>query len=281
MNKLPDTILSVEPFRKYMKLTYEFKDIVRDLPSDLSSSQIRLLIEESPPPGAQLRKYTVTSVINAILYLVKTGCQWRMLPPHYPKWRTVYNHFRSWGERGWFQTVLLMLVFMRRRDIGRNEYPSVGIIDSQSIRQVLPQSQKGVDGYKNVKGIKRHIVTDSQGYPLTVVVTTANVSDAKSVYPVVFNAMEKVPSIRLFKADKGYRGALEHALPMVSEMRLECVKSNFGKSQFIPLQGRWVVERTFSWLGGRRRTNCNYERYLHTARQMITAACMMFMLRYF
>lgn len=251
------------------------------LPSDLSSTQARLLLEKSPPPGAKLRKYTVEAVLNAILYLIKTGCQWRMLPPHYPKWRTVYNHFRSWADRGWFQTTLLMLVMMRREDIGRTGSPTVGIIDSQSIRQVLPQSEKGVDGYKRVKGIKRHIVTDSQGYPLTVLVTTANVSDAKSVYPVVFSAMEKIPSIRLFKADMGYRGAMEHSLHLVSEARLQCVKSNFGKSDFIPLEGRWVVERTFSWLGGRRRINCNYEQYLRTAEQMITAACMMFMLRYF
>ena len=165
--------------------------------------------------------------------------------------------------------------------MGRNERSYTGIVDSQSIRQVSHQSEKGVDGYKCVKGIKRHIVTDSQGYPLTVLVTTANVSDAKSVYPVIFKAMEEISSIRVFKADKGYRGAMEHALPMVSDATLRCVKSNFGNSEFIPLEGRWVVERTFSWLGGRRRINCNYERYLHTAEQMITAACMMFMLRYF
>lgn len=204
-----------------------------------------------------------------------------MLPPHFPKWRTVYNHFRSWSDRGWFQKSLLMLVMNRRRNIGRNGKPTVGVIDSQSVRQVLPQSEKGVDGYKRVKGIKRHIVTDSQGFPLTVLVTKANISDAKSVYPVVFNAMEKVSSIRLFKADKGYRGALEYALHVASEARLICVKSNFGKSEFIPMEGRWVVERTFSWIGGRRRINCNYEQYLRTAQQMTVAACMMFMLRYF
>lgn len=264
-----------------MRMTNEIRDAVWRLPSDLSETQSQLLLEKSPPPGARLRKYSVISVLNAIFYLIKTGCQWRQLPPHYPKWRTVYNHFRSWSDRGWFQTVLLLLVFMRRKAIGRNELPHVGIIDSQSIRQVSHQSEKGVDGYKRVKGIKRHIVSDSQGYPLTVLVTTANVSDTKSVYPVIFNTMDKIPSIRVFKADKGYRGALEHALPMVSEVSLQCVKSNFGNSEFIPLEGRWVVERTFSWLAGRRRTNCNYEQYLRIAEQMNTAACMMFMLRYF
>lgn len=264
-----------------MKLTSGLNEAVWQLPSDLSSDQSRALLEEYPPPGAKLRKYSAVSVLNAILYLIKTGCRWRMLPPHYPKWRTVYNHFRPWSDRGWFQSTLLMLVRRRRKAIGRNESPSVGIIDSQSIRQVLPQSEKGVDGYRCVKGIKRHIVTDSLSHPLTVVVTRANVSDARSVYPVVFKAMEKIRSITLFKADKGYRGAMEHALPQVSKVELQCVKSNFGKSEFIPLEGRWVVERTFSWLGGRLRINCNYEQYLRTSEQMTTAACVAFMLRYF
>lgn len=90
-------------FRISMELTNKFRDIARNLPSALSSSQAQMLLEKSPPPGAKLRKYTVVSVLNAILYLIKTGCQWRMLPPHFPKWRTVYNHFRSWSDRGWFQ----------------------------------------------------------------------------------------------------------------------------------------------------------------------------------
>lgn len=264
-----------------MKLTIDLQSEVRQLPSDLTERQSRLILKEFPPPGSKLRKYTVISVLNAIFYLIKTGCQWRMLPPHIPKWRTVYNHFRSWSDRGWYQRALLRLVFIHRKSIGRNGFPSVGIIDSQSIRQVLPQSVKGVDGYKHVKGIKRHIVTDSQGYPMTILVTTANVSDAKRVYPVVFKAMELLPSIRLFKADKGYRGAMEHALPQVSKASLQCVKSNFGNSEFIPMEGRWVVERTFSWLGGTRRTKFNNEQYLLTAQQMITAACVMFMLGYF
>lgn len=90
-----------------------------------------------------------------------------------------------------------------------------------------------------------------------------------------------IPTIGPLKADKGYCDALEHALPIVSHASLQCVKSNFGKSGFIPLEGRWAVERTFSWLGGRRRINCNYEQYLCTAQHMTIAASMMFMLRYF
>lgn len=115
----------------------------------------------------------------------------------------------------------------------------------------------------------------------------SDLSDTQSRLPV---KESPPPGARLRKytvvsvlnaADKGYRGASEHALPMSSHASLQCVRSDFGKSGFIPLEGRWVVERTFSRLGGRRRINCNYEQYLRTARQMTISACMMFMLRYF
>lgn len=103
------------------------------MPSDLNDTQTRLFLEKSPPPGARLRKYSVISVLNAIFYLIKTGWQWRQLPMHYPKWRTVYNHFRSWSDRGWFQTVLLRLVFMRRKSIGRNGRPSIGQLQLRAV----------------------------------------------------------------------------------------------------------------------------------------------------
>ena len=165
---------------------------------DPSEPQSRLTLEKSPPPGARLRKYPVISVLNAIFHLIKTGCQWRRLPPHYPKWRTAYNHFRSWPGRGWFQTVLLMPVFMPRKAIGRNGLPYVGTVDSQTIRQVSRQSEKGIDGYRRVKGIRSHIVTDSQGYPQTVLVTTTSVSDARSVYPVICpsHGVRSLPAVR-------------------------------------------------------------------------------------
>ena len=143
-----------------------------ELPTDLTPAQIKVLIDGNPPPGAKLRKYTVTAILNAIFYLIKSGCQWRMLPPHFPKWRTVYNHFRLWSDRGWFQTVLRKLVIRYRKKMGRKEMPWTAVVGSQSIRQVYAPSEKGVDGYKRIKGIKLQLAVDSQGYPLVCHVAT-------------------------------------------------------------------------------------------------------------
>ena len=122
---------------------------------------------------------------------------------------------------------------------------------------------------------------DSQGYPLAVNITTANVHDSKAAAPLIANTLCRHSSIIPFKADQGYRGGIQSAVRMTSQAELQCVKSNFGTSDFIPLEGRWVVERTFSWMENYRRLTRNYERYLKTAQAMFVAACVFFMIRYF
>lgn len=121
-------------------------------------------------------------VFKAIAYLVYTGCQWKMLPSYFPRPTTVYHHFRKWSESdGNLIQFLHRLVGAHRRKIGRRSEPTVAIIDSQSVRSGYSQSQKGVDGFKKVKGIKRHILVDSNGLPLLCDVTAANVHDSKGV----------------------------------------------------------------------------------------------------
>ena len=154
-------------------------------------------------------------------------------------------------------------------------------MDSQSVRSCLSDSEKGIDGNKRIKGIKRHLAVDSQGYPLAVHITTANVHDSRAAAPLIANTLCRYSDILLFKADQGYRGAIQSAVSMASEAKLECVKSNFGTADFIPLEGRWVVERTFSWMENYRRLTRNYERYLKTAQAMFITACVFFMIRYF
>lgn len=228
-----------------------------------------------------MRKHSLEKLLNAMAYIMKTGCQWNMIPPAFGHWKAVYHHFRSWSERGCFATILDVLAKGKRAYDGRNPEPSVGVVDSQSVRSALPHSQKGIDGHKRIKGIKRHIMTDSQGWPLSIHVTTANVHDSKAAYPLIANGLTRCPEIRLIKGDKGYGGALEKLLPQTCGVVLECVKSNFGTPDFIPMKGRWVVERTFSWLETSRRLTRNYEKLLKVARGICEAACMFFMLRYF
>ena len=144
----------------------------------------------------------------------------------------------------------------------------------------LPHSIKGVDGGKIIKGIKRHLAVDSNGFPLTVATSRANVHDSKGAIELVIDTSCKYPSINLLKADNGYRGSLVKNLKDSLHVELKCVKSNFGTSEFKPIDGRWVVERTFAWLESFRRLNRNYEQFLYTAKGVALAACAMFMLRF-
>lgn len=174
-----------------------------------------------------------------------------------------------------------VLVRRRRIQLHRNPNASVAVIDSQSVKWGTIDSVKGIDGFKKVKGIKRHIAVDSQGYPLSIHVTTANAHDSKAVCPLIVSTLATHSGIKTIKADKGYKGSLELLLPLYMHTALECVKSNFGTSDFIPMKGRWVVERTFSWLESYRRMNRNYEKRLDVVRYMTVCACVAMMLKFF
>lgn len=216
-------------------------------------------------------------VFMAIAYIVYTGCQWHMLPHYFPPYTTVYYHFRKWSEFGALNEFLSRLVKVCRKRRGRKPSPTVVVIDSQSVRSGYAQSEKGVDGFKRVKGIKRQIAVDSNGFPLCADVTRANVHDSKGVDTLLNDCRLYYDSISLVKADKGYQGVDTPTDDMV----VECVKSNFGTSEFRPISGRWVVERTNAWLETFRRLCRNYERYLSTARAMTYFASIIFMLKYF
>lgn len=149
-----------------------------------------------------------------------------------------YYHFREWSEQGSLQRFLVRLVKARRRRRKQPSMPVTAVIDSQSVRSGLLQSEKGIDGNKKVKGIKRHIAMDSNGYPLAVAISTANVHDSKVATALISDLTEYYPCIQLIKADGGYRGCE----PSDSEVwTMECVKTNFGSRNFIAAGGRWVV----------------------------------------
>lgn len=220
-------------------------------------------------------KTDLLKVFSAICHIVRTGCQWAMLPSYFPKPGVVYYHFRHWSDCCDFQGFLRQIVSLKRKRSGRKPRPSVAIIDSQSVRSAHAASVKGVDGYKKVKGIKRQIAVDAHGNPLCIDITPANVSDVKGSVGLLENLHQTYPSVSLVKADKGYRGTTHP-----NEIILECVKSNFGTSQFVPINGRWVVERTISWFDSYRRLCRNYEKYISTARSMAYIAAIMMVLKH-
>lgn len=218
--------------------------------------------------------------LDGILYLLRTGCQWRLIPSYYGNWKTLYHLFRSWSDRPWFDKMLKRLLETRRRKCKRKKLPSVAIIDSQSVRSGLPNSVKGIDGNKHTKGIKRHIAVESLGLPLDVIITTANVHDSKAAYQLVPSTLSKYNTLKIIKADLGYKGKLKHLLNSTLSIDLQCVKSNYGTTEFIPVEGRWVVERTIAWIDNFRRLKCNYERLLSTARSMTCLAFLLLLLKH-
>lgn len=192
----------------------------------------------------------------------------------------MYEFYRKWTSTGFFDRLTCRLNALARDNQGKSSQPTVAVIDSQSVRTGLSHSEKGVDRGKKIKGIKRHLAVDSNGFPLTVATSRANVHDSKVAIGLVIDTNCKYPSIKVLKADNGYRGSLATNLNEGLDVKLECVKSNFGTSEFKPIDGRWVVERTFSWLESFRRLNRNYEQFLNTAKGVAMAACAMFMLRF-
>lgn len=249
-------------------------------PTDFSIPQAILAEANDDGSLSRLRKHSAVEIFNAIAYVVRTGCQWSMLPSEFPPHNTVYHHFRSLGNRGWFHRFLDILVRGRRCSLGQSPDTEEAIVDSQSVRTGLPDTEKGIDGHKHVKGIKRHLAVDSNGYPLGVSVSRANVHDSKGAIPLLGRLLSEYEDIRFVKGDKGY-SIMERTLEAVNDVAMLCVKSNFGTSEFIPLEGRWVVERTFSWMDSYRRLTRNYEKRLDVAANMFIVGCVMFMLRYF
>ena len=203
-------------------------------------------------------KYDFFLILDAIIYIDVSGCQWRLLPTEYPKWQIVYYYFRRWGAMdafGEFEDDLVKKVRLRR---GESETPTIGAIDSQSARSALPRSQKGIDGNKKVKGVKRNIITDKDGDILEATTTPANVHDSKSAYALVALLVTAFPWIKRIYADRGYRGNFVEAAKHDFGIDIEITHSNYS-GQFVPAKKRWVVERTFAWLDNFRRLCRNYE----------------------
>lgn len=249
--------------------------------SYLNDEQRALLRCIFPPAVKRLIKHDPFDVLEAIFFIVYTGCQWSKLPLGYPNHKTVYYHYRSWSARGYLKKVLHIMVMMRRQESGQSLFPTMTVIDSQSVRTGLPHAVSGVDGGKRVKGIKRHIAVDRNGYFLGVDVTTANVHDSRGAERLIANVLSDYKLIETIKADLGYRGAFKDMPLAELGINLECVKSNYGTADFVPIDGRWVVERSFSWLQTYRRLMRNYEQHLSTATHMTVLAMVFFMLRYF
>ena len=241
-------------------------------PSDLSDAEWDLIKNEFEPPSKRGsgHKHPKKAIVDAILYVLKGGIPWRLMPNDFPTWQTVYDHFSKWNKRGVWETCLDRLTALRRQQAGRNAKPSYGIIDAQSVKTQYASEERGIDGGKKVKGHKRHIVVDMLGNLLHVKVHAANLSDTKSACGVLEGAVDKHRSLKAFSGDAGYRGSAVDFTAGTLGMTLHISEKIAGKWAVLPK--RWVVERTFSWLGSFRRLSKDFEILTATSENMIRIA---------
>ena len=236
----------------------------------------------APRPGGRPRKTDMREVLDAIFYLTREGCTWRALPHDFPPWRTVYNYFDAWKRDSTWDRILTPLRVRLRAAAGRPISPRVACIDSQSTKTASGGQEVGTDGGKKVRGRKRHIVVDTMGLLLAVVVTAANVDDAKAAQRL-FDQMPSKAFYRLeeVQADNKYHSPeLDRWLRVHHRgYRVVVVSREPGERRFIPLRSRWVVERTFAWLGRYRRLSKDYEHTTSSSEAVVKIAAIHHYLR--
>ena len=237
--------------------------------TDLTNTQWQF-IKSSLNIRERKRKYDLREIWNGVLYLVKTGCQWRMLPLNFPKWQLVYYYYSKWAGLEMFDLLLEKLRNKVRVKMGQNSDASLGIMDSQTVRWGNNRSLKSFDGNKKIKGIKRHVVVDKNGFLIAVMISVAHIHDSKAALLLMRILKEFLCSIKVVIADGGYRGELADDVKNLYGYIIKVVMRKDDKTtEFRPVSKRWVIERTFSWFDNDRRLCRNYELLFDSSENMV------------
>jgi len=202
-------------------------------------------------------------IVDALWFIAVTGLQWRYLPSRFPAWQTVYYHFRRWSRMGLWRRIHHILRALVREKMGRRKHASAGCLDSHSVKTSRAGGARGFDSGKRVKGRKRHLLTDTQGLALEVLVTPANVSEnagAKALWRRAGRRRGPAKRVRQVWVDQGYKAGLVHWCRARYGVEVEIVETPKEQKGFAVQPRRWVVERTFGWLSPCRRLSLDYEK---------------------
>jgi putative transposase len=247
--------------------------------TDLTDAAWALIAPLLPAAGTGGRPRTtdLRAILNAIFYLLRTGCQWRLLPREFPAWGTVYHYFRTWKNTGVWTCIQRAIYEQVRTQAGRSACPSVVIMDGQSVKTTERGGVRGFDAHKRVKGRKRHIIVDTLGLPVASRVEPANMSDRRAGARLLAGLGPLFPRIHTVVADAGHEsGKLARQLMRQDGWKLQIVKRRQRAFKITGLT--WIVERSFAWLGRNRRLSKDYEYKVQTSETMIDIAATRLML---
>jgi putative transposase len=247
--------------------------------TDVSDAAWAIVEPHLPPakPGGRPRSTDPRALVNAIFYLLRTGCQWRLLPRCFPPWSTVHHYFRAWDRAGVWTRLHRVVYRLARAAAGRGACPSVVIMDGQSVKTTERGGSRGFDAHKRVKGRKRHILVDTRGLLVASRVEPAGMPDRRAGERLVYGLAPLWPEIRTIIADAGHESRrLARLLRGYADWDLQIVKRRERAFEITGLT--WIVERTFAWLGRNRRFSKDYEYKVQTSETLIELAATRFML---